>query len=116
MRWTEGGSHRTEGCGLGHRLPPSMSNGASQGVCGSGGGWVPRKGEWGSKARGEKAPRVPALQRAEGEPPKPGGRPGEAAPRLRPVQTRDVPREISLQAECAAGNQRGQAQAKLRSR
>lgn len=61
VRWTEGGSHRTEGCGLGHRLPPSMSDGASQGVCGRGArGWVPRKGEWGSKARGEKAPRVPA--------------------------------------------------------
>lgn len=64
-----------------HHLCPMALPRACAGV---GGGWVPRKGEWGSKARGEKAPRVPALQRAEGEPPKPGGRPGEAGPRLRP--------------------------------
>lgn len=41
---------------------------------------------------------------------------GKQARGCGPIQTRDVPREISLQAECAAGNQRGQAQAKLRSR
>lgn len=41
---------------------------------------------------------------------------GKQARGCGPVQTRNVPREISLQAERAAGNQRGQAQAKLRSR
>lgn len=41
-----------------HHLCPMALSRACAGV--GGGGWVPRKGEWGSKAREEKAPRVPA--------------------------------------------------------
>lgn len=97
-----------------HHLCPMALSRACAGV-GGGAGYPGRVNgaakQEGKKPRGcrrSRGQRVSHRSQEEGQ--------GKQARGCGPVQTRDVPREISLQAECAAGNQRGQAQAKLRSR